>query len=169
MRMIEKLAWNTFKNTGNINTFLELKQVTDIEQNIKVEFEEKSPIYVCADDFYIEQVINNYFSNAIKNVEEVNGIKKIKIELKKSEEQGKVRISVFNTGKNIDDEELSRIWNRFYKVDASRQRSNGGSGIGLSLVKAIMNKYQNQYGVENKENGVEFYFEIGYSIISDQM
>ena len=156
---IVELICNTIKNS---NVMLE-------EQNIEVEFEEKNPIYVCADDFYIEQVINNYFSNAIKNVEEVNGIKKIKIELKKSEEQGKVRISVFNTGKNIDDEELSRIWNRFYKVDASRQRSKGGSGIGLSLVKAIMNKYQNQYGVENKENGVEFYFEIGYSIISDQM
>ena len=156
---IVELISNIIKNS---NVMLE-------EQDISVEFEEKSPIYVCADDFYIEQVINNYFSNAIKNVEEIDGIKKIKIELKKSEEQGKVRISVFNTGKNIDDEELSRIWNRFYKVDASRQRSNGGSGIGLSLVKAIMNKYQNQYGVENKENGVEFYFEIGYSIISDQM
>ena len=139
------------------------------EKNIEVEFEEKNPIYVCADDFYIEQVVNNYFSNAIKNVEEVDGKKKIKVEIKNSEEQGKVRISVFNTGKNIDEEEISRIWNRFYKVDESRQRSKGGSGIGLSLVKAVMNKYENQYGVENKENGVEFYFEIGYSIISDQM
>ena len=139
------------------------------EKNIKVEFEEKNPIYVCADDFYIEQVVNNYFSNAIKNVEEIDGVKKIKVEIKNSEEQGKVRVSVFNTGKNIDEEEISRIWNRFYKVDESRQRTKGGSGIGLSLVKAVMNKYENQYGVENKENGVEFYFEIGYSIISDQM
>ena len=139
------------------------------EKNIEVEFEEKNPIYVCADDFYIEQVVNNYFSNAIKNVEEINGVKRIKVEIKKSEEQGKVRISVFNTGRNIDEEEITRIWNRFYKVDESRQRSNGGSGIGLSLVKAVMNKYENQFGVENKENGVEFYFEIGYSIISDQM
>jgi signal transduction histidine kinase len=139
------------------------------EKNIEVEFEEKHPIYVCADDFYIEQVVNNYFSNAIKNVEEIDGIKKIKVEIKNSEEQGKVRVSVFNTGRNIDEEEISRIWNRFYKVDESRQRTKGGSGIGLSLVKAVMNKYENQYGVENKENGVEFYFEIGYSIISDQM
>lgn len=139
------------------------------EKNIEVEFEEKNPIYVCADDFYIEQVVNNYFSNAIKNVEEIDGQKKIKVEIKKSEEQGKVRISVFNTGRNIDEEEIKRIWNRFYKIDESRQRSKGGSGIGLSLVKAVMNKYENQYGVENKENGVEFYFEIGYSIISDQM
>ena len=139
------------------------------EKNIEVEFEEKHPIYVCADDFYIEQVVNNYFSNAIKNVEEIDGVKKIKVEIKNSEEQGKVRVSVFNTGKNIDEEEISRIWNRFYKVDESRQRTKGGSGIGLSLVKAVMNKYENQFGVENKENGVEFYFEIGYSIISDQM
>ena len=139
------------------------------EKNIEVEFEEKHPIYVCADDFYIEQVVNNYFSNAIKNVKEIDGVKKIKVEIKNSEEQGKVRVSVFNTGKNIDEEEISRIWNRFYKVDESRQRTKGGSGIGLSLVKAVMNKYENQFGVENKENGVEFYFEIGYSIISDQM
>ena len=139
------------------------------EKNIEVEFEEKHPIYVCADDFYIEQVVNNYFSNAIKNVEEIDGVKKIKVEIKNSEEQGKVRVSVFNTGKNIDEEEISRIWNRFYKVDESRQRTKGGSGIGLSLVKAVMNKYENQFGVENIENGVEFYFEIGYSIISDQM
>lgn len=156
---IVELIRNTIKS---YNVILE-------EQNIKVEFDEKHAIYVCADDFYIEQVINNYFSNAIKNIEEIEGSKKIRIGIKKSEEQGKIRVSVFNTGKNIDEEEISRIWNRFYKVDESRQRSKGGSGIGLSLVKAIMNKYENQYGVENQKDGVEFYFEIGYSIISNQM
>ncbi|MGN1299670.1 MAG: ATP-binding protein [Candidatus Scatovivens sp.] len=139
------------------------------EENIEVEFDEKNPIYVCADDFYIEQVMSNYFTNAIKNVKEIDNQKKISISIRKAEEQGKVRISVFNTGKQIDEEDLVRIWNRFYKVDESRDRSKGGSGIGLSLVKAVMNKYNNKYGVENKENGVEFYFELGYSIISDQM
>lgn len=67
---------------------------------------------------------------------------------------------MFNTGKNIDEENLSRIWNRFYKVDESRNREDGGTGIGLSLVKAIMNNYGNDYGVENREDGVEFYFEL---------
>ena len=56
---------------------------------------------------------------------------------------------------------MDRIWGRFYKVDESRNRADGGSGIGLSLVKAIMNNYNSKYGVKNKENGVEFYFEIG--------
>ena len=152
-----------------INSLITNHQVVLKDEKIIVEFEEKNPIYVCADDFYIEQVMSNYFTNAIKNVKSVNGAKKIIIKIRKAEEQGKIRISVFNTGKNIDEEDLRRIWNRFYKVDESRDRSKGGSGIGLSLVKAVMKKYNNKYGVENKEDGVEFYFELGYSIISDQM
>ena len=58
------------------------------------------------------------------------------------------------------EEDLERIWGRFYKVDASRNRDDGGSGIGLALVKAIMNNYQSDYGVVNKDDGVEFYFEL---------
>jgi signal transduction histidine kinase len=130
------------------------------EQNIAVEFKEKEPTYVYADDFYIEQVVTNYFTNAIKNVEEVNGKKKIKISIVQSKEEDKYRVKVYNTGKNIDQENLNRIWTRFYKIDESRDRSKGGTGIGLSLVKAIMTKYKNQYGVTNKKDGVEFYFDI---------
>ena len=72
----------------------------------------------------------------------------------------KARITIFNTGENIEEENLSRIWNRFFKVDESRNREDGGSGIGLSIVRAIMNNYGNDFGVENKPNGVEFYFDI---------
>ena len=61
---------------------------------------------------------------------------------------------------NIPEIELDRIWKRFYKVDSSRKREDGGTGIGLALVKAIMNNYENDFGVENKDNGVEFYFEL---------
>ena len=75
----------------------------------------------------------------------------------------KIRVSVFNTGENIPEEDLQRIWGRFYKLDSSRNRQDGGSGIGLALVKAIMNNYQNEYGVENKKNGVEFYFDMDIS------
>ena len=64
---------------------------------------------------------------------------------------------LFNTGKNIPIEDLNKIWNRFYKRDTSRNRENGGTGIGLAFVKAIMNNYGNKYGVENKSNGVEIY------------
>lgn len=161
------------------------------ENNIEVKFEGRKKANVIADDFYIEQVITNYLTNAIKHAKEENGEKIIKItnkvikkedkkESKKTNSKAdnkangeeskrankknngtsKLRVSVYNTGDKLEDEQLLRVWNRFYKADESRHREDGGVGIGLSLVKAIMNNYENAYGVENKENGVEFFFEL---------
>ena len=130
------------------------------EKQITVELCGEKEAIVFADDFYIEQVVTNYFTNAMKHAKEVDGKRQIKIEVKKIEETGKTRISVFNTGDKIPEEDINRIWNRFYKIDSSRNREDGGTGIGLSLVKAIMNSYQNAYGVYNVDNGVVFYFEL---------
>ena len=130
------------------------------EKNIEVKFKEKDEIQVIADDFYIEQVITNYVTNAIKNVKEIDKQKVIEISNEIDTINNKVRVKVFNTGNHIKEEDLNRIWNRFYKADASRNRSDGGTGIGLAFVKAIMNNYKNKYGVNNVENGVEFYFEL---------
>ena len=130
------------------------------EENVSVEFEGLESLKVYADDFYIEQVITNYLTNAIKNVKEVDGEKFIKIENTINKNNKKALIKVFNTGNNINEEDLNRIWNRFYKVDKSRNRQQGGTGIGLAFVKAIMTNYNNDYGVINKDNGVEFYFEL---------
>ena len=85
-----------------INEVVKNSKVVLNENNIEVEFKEKQPIYVYADDFYIEQVVTNYFTNAIKNISEINGNKKIRIAIKKGKEIGKLRVTVFNTGKNID-------------------------------------------------------------------
>ena len=115
---------------------------------------------VYADEFYIEEVISNYFTNAMKNIKEKDGKKEIQIKVCDSENSNKFLVSVFNTGDNIPNENIEKIWNRFYKVDKSRNREKGGHGIGLSLVKAIMTRYKSNYGVNNLENGVEFYFEI---------
>lgn len=134
------------------------------EQNIKVEFKEKEPVYVFADNFYIEQVIRNYFTNAIKNIQKVKGQKKIKILLQKQQEKETIKVAVFNSGEPISEENLSRIWTRFYKVDQSRNRNSGGTGIGLALVKAIMNQYGTDFGVQNKRDGVEFYFEVKLAV-----
>ena len=144
-----------------INEVLRKCSVMINEKNIKVYFENKEPIYVYADEFYMDQIITNYLTNAIKHAEEVE--KETKIEIKVEKVSNKIRVSVFNTGENIPEEDLQRIWGRFYKLDSSRNRQDGGSGIGLALVKAIMNNYQNQYGVENKKNGVEFYFDMDIS------
>ena len=130
------------------------------EQKVEIEFDTEDEIQVFADDFYIEQVVTNYLTNAIKHVKEVNGKKIINIKNEIDVNKNKVRINVFNTGENIKEEDINRIWNRFYKIDDSRNREDGGTGIGLSFVRAIMNNYQNKYGVINKENGVEFYFEL---------
>ena len=128
------------------------------ENNIKVEFDEKKKIKVFADQEYIEQVVSNYLTNAIKHAEEKNGEKKIIIRTENKKD--KIRLYVYNTGENIPKENINKIWGRFYKVDSSRNRNQGGTGIGLALVKAIMNNYNNEYGVRNLENGVEFYCDI---------
>ena len=130
------------------------------EKDVKIEFDTPEKINVFADDFYISQIITNYLTNAIKHVKDIGGEKYIKITNIIIPEKGKVRVTLFNTGENISKENLSRIWNRFFKADEARNREDGGSGIGLSIVRAIMNNYGTDYGVENKENGVEFYFEI---------
>lgn len=130
------------------------------EKNIDISFDEMQKIEVVADEFYIEQVITNYLTNAIKNSKEIEGEKIVKISNDVDIEKNKVRIKIFNTGNKIKEEDLNRIWNRFYKVDESRTREDGGTGIGLAFVKAIMSNYKNEYGVNNLENGVEFYFDL---------
>lgn len=143
-----------------INEVIRKCKVMSEEKNIEVEFKQKEEtINVVADDFYIDQVITNYFTNAIKHAENVDGKKQIKIELEEIK-QNKIKIKIFNTGERIKEEDLERIWKRFYKIDSSRNREDGGTGIGLALVKAIMSNYNNKFGVENKENGVEFYIEL---------
>ena len=140
-------------------------QVMIEEEKVEIEFKTPDEINVVADDFYIEQVVTNYMTNSIKHVEEVNGRKIIKIENEVDVEKNKVRVKVFNTGKQIPEEHLNRIWNRFYKIDASRNRTDGGTGIGLAFVKAIMSNYgANSYGVINKDNGVEFYLDLELKI-----
>lgn len=135
-------------------------QVMLVDKGTQVEFETEDSIDVFADDMFISQIITNYLTNAIKHVKDIDGDKYIKITNKIIPDKNKVRVTVFNTGDNISKENLSRIWNRFFKADEARNRDDGGSGIGLSIVRAIMNNYGNDYGVENKYNGVEFFFEV---------
>ena len=121
----------------------------------KVNFVSEDLIYVWADEFMTEEVVTNYLSNAIHYA---GGKKEISIRCREQEKN--VRISVFNTGDPIPEEDIDKIWSKFYKVDKARTREYGGSGIGLSIVKAIMDSFHQQCGVINHEDGVEFWFEL---------
>ncbi len=112
-------------------------------------------LFVWADPFWVEQVYSNYLNNAIHHCE---GEKRIEVVV--IEDATSAKIQVFNTGKPIPEESIGRIWEKFYKVDKARTREYGGSGIGLSVVKAIMDGFGKPYGVKNHENGVCFWFEL---------
>ncbi|MDE6852099.1 MAG: HAMP domain-containing histidine kinase, partial [Lachnospiraceae bacterium] len=117
--------------------------------------EDDGSAYVWADEYMVEEIITNYISNAINHVE---GEKRIQVSI---QPQGdKLRVSVFNTGQPIPEEDLDKVWIKFYKVDKARTREYGGSGIGLSIVKAIVDSMNQKCGVINRDDGVEFWFEL---------
>ncbi|MBQ9315098.1 MAG: HAMP domain-containing protein [Clostridia bacterium] len=151
-----ELHLEKFDITNLVSSITKKNELLLNEKNISLEFDNSKHFEVLGDMFRIEQVVTNYLNNAVKNID---GERKIKI-LVEERENNLVRVNVTNSGKNIDIEDLSRIWVRFYKVDNSRTRSAGGSGIGLSLVRAIMTQHGTGYGVNNIKDGVNFWFEL---------
>ncbi len=134
---------------------LESTAVLREQSGITLHFAETEPIYVWADEYMIEEVITNYVSNAIHYATKE---KEIAVSVKKND--ASLRVSVYNTGEPIPEEAREQIWTKFYKVDKARTREYGGSGIGLSIVKAIMEQHNRGYGFINHVNGVEFWFEL---------
>ncbi len=124
-------------------------------EKISVEFYSPNPVYVWGDEFKVEEVVTNYLSNAIHYA---LGEKIIRITL--TEHDGLLRTSVFNTGNPIPEDSLDKVWIKFYKVDKARTHEYGGNGIGLSIVKAIMESMNRECGVINHEDGVEFWMEL---------
>ena len=121
----------------------------------KISFISDESICVWADEFKTEQVVRNYLTNAIHHV---GNEKRIEVRIENGD--GKVRITVFNSGTPIPEEDIPKLWDKFYKVDKAHTREYGGNGIGLSIVKAIMESFHQKYGVENFDNGVAFWFEL---------
>lgn len=138
-----------------ISSYLQSARLLAQNKGITVHYSPDRPYYVWADGFLSEEVFMNYYTNAVNHCE---GDKVIDITLEQREKV--VRISVFNTGKPIPEDSIGRIWEKFYKVDKARTREYGGSGVGLSIVKAIMNLMGQKYGVRNYDNGVAFWFEL---------
>jgi signal transduction histidine kinase len=117
---------------------------------------------VYGDEFQLEEVVRNYISNALNHVDDKEDSRKV-IEVKTEivpSNPNKYCIRVFNSGSFIPEEDLEKVWIKFYKVDKARTREYGGSGIGLSIVKAIMDLHDCAYGVRNVDDGVEFWMEV---------
>ena len=138
-----------------VNGVLTSTRILMEQKEAVISFSNDHPVYVWADEFKIEEVMTNYVSNALNHL---SGERRIEIIIE--EEENEVMVSVKNTGDPIPEEDLPNIWTKFYKVDKARTRAYGGSGIGLSIVKAIMDSHHKECGVENVEDGVRFWFTL---------
>ena len=151
----EDITFERFDLTAVIRGVIQSMDIMAQQGNATVNFRRDEPVYVWADEFKIEEVVTNYTSNALNHLD---GEKEIEIRV--LTEENHVKVTVFNTGTPIPEEDIPNLWNKFYKVDKARTREYGGSGIGLSIVKAIMEGLHQQYGVQNYDNGVEFWFTL---------
>ena len=151
----DQISMECFDLTELVRGVVNSAQLLADQKDAQILFVQDTSVYVWGDEFKIEEVVTNYVSNAINHID---GERKIEIKMQRRE--GHIRLSVFNTGKPIPEEDIDKIWIKFYKVDKARTREYGGSGIGLSIVKAIMESMNQKFGVKNYENGVEFWFEL---------
>ena len=167
-RMVKKLLTLNQLEFGNDQVVMERFDMTELvrgvanstkilmeQKGIRLELDNPEEARVWGDEFKVEEVITNYMSNAINHAD---GGKVIRVFYTRFED--KLRVSVFNTGQPIPEDDIDKIWVKFYKVDKARTREYGGSGIGLSIVKAIMDSFHQQCGVINHEDGVEFWMEL---------
>lgn len=164
VKKLTSLSQIEYGYTKSNPIILDIKEVIENKlQAMKFLFEEHSinvekrltsqDVYM--DEFLLDEILNNYLSNAIHHID---GEHKIKVFTENKKNY--VKISIFNNGKNIPEEELENIWIKFYKIDKARTREYGGSGIGLSIVKAIIDSIHQNCGCYNKEDGVVFWFTL---------
>ncbi|MES5864308.1 ATP-binding protein [Bacillus cereus group sp. RP32] len=135
--------------------------IEDICEHLSVDIEKKElhvhknicSFEVVANQSRIEQVIVNFITNAIRYTPN-----KEDIIISTIDEKDRIKVCIENKGTHIEEEQLDKIWDRFYRVDAARQRSQGGTGLGLAISKNILELHEVEYGVKNTEDGVLFYF-----------
>ena len=151
----EELIMEHFNLTELVEAVANANDLRAAQKDITIVRKIAPKVYAWCDEYKIEEVVTNYITNAINHCD---GEKQILVSVNKN--QDKARVSVFNTGNHIPEKDINRIWDKFYKVDKARTREYGGNGIGLSIVRAIMESYNCAYGVENVDGGVEFWFEL---------
>ncbi|PEB79198.1 two-component sensor histidine kinase [Bacillus cereus] len=125
-------------------------EVTKKQQTVHTHL---SAIEVIANHRRMEQVLTNFITNAIRYTPE-----KENIIISTIDEPSRIKVCIENKGAHIEEDQLDKIWDRFYRVDTARQRSQGGTGLGLAISKNILELHGAEYGVHNTVDGVLFYF-----------
>lgn len=138
-------------------TIDELKALAE-NKNVKLEFDSSSinGVSVFGDEERLQQVLVNLIDNAIKYTQD-SGIVKVSLDVKEKE----VIVNIEDNGIGIPKKDLPRIFERFYRVDKTRSRDIGGSGLGLSIVKHILEAHSSSIKVESEESkGTKFEFSL---------
>lgn len=153
----DELVMERFDINELVKSVVNANELRATQKNLSITYDIlDTPLYVWADEYKVEEVVTNYLSNAINHCCNENIIK-IKVG---HIDKDNIRVSVFNTGNNIPEADIEHIWEKFYKVDKARTREYGGNGIGLSIVKAIVESMGKTCGVNNLSDGVEFWFDL---------
>ena len=138
--------------------------IAECAENLNSRLEEKDVQYICnidtgyiayGDAVMVQNIFTNYLSNAISHIDHDRIIKVTAVDVGTS-----YRIRVFNTGNPIPGTDIENIWLSFYRADKSHSREEGRFGLGLSFVATIQEMTGEKYGVENKKDGVEFWFDV---------
>ncbi|MEN2766869.1 sensor histidine kinase [Ornithinibacillus xuwenensis] len=124
------------------------------EKEVAIEIMPKNEQHILADYEWLERVMQNLLVNAVRH-SDPDSVIVIRIEL--DQENGDSVFTIENKGTQIPEEQLDKIWRRFYRTESSRSRMTGGTGLGLAIVKQILDLHEFQYGVENVPDGVRFY------------
>ena len=164
MRLMEymKLSAGAYKLYSADFNLLEVLSdcVTDhhhriLEKDIAVIMDINPEYMAYSDPLMIQNIFSNYISNAISHID----FDKI-IRVTADDMGTSYRVRVFNTGKQIPGTDIENIWQSFYRADKAHSREEGRFGLGLSFVATIQEMTGEKYGVENKVDGVEFWFDV---------
>lgn len=152
----DTLKKETFDITKEIQEIIKKYEIIKETENYIFVIDMPEEAYINADKNKMNQVIYNLINNAINYT---GKDKTVTIRVK--EEKGKYNIEISDTGKGIKESDIDLIWDKYYKNEKNHQRNIVGTGIGLSIVKKILEKHDFEYGVNSiKGKGTTFYFKI---------
>ena len=156
IKTVDKSNFNIYELIYNVYDLMEFESEKN-NTKLLIKDEHNSPVIVNADKERILQVLTNLIVNSIKYGKE-NGYTEVAVE---EYNKDRIIVRVADNGEGIEDEHLPRLFERFYRIDKNRSRKKGGSGLGLSIVKHIIEAHQEQIFVESKVGqGTEFSFTL---------